>query len=236
MKKEKSVYFNEMGKISLLTIEEERDLIVKASEGDKKAQDKLVLSNLRYVVKVANKYKNRGIDIEDLIEAGNVGLIKAARKVSPKWNNRFISYATWWITACIQELLLEMQKDVKLPASQRQELCNSNWNFSSLDKLVENDNGDSFNFGSMLKDNSNVNPEDLYMEKERTQEINKALAKLSAKERKVILEYYGFNDDAKSFSKIGEEMGYTKQGVCCIENRSVKKLKEYLDGNIDFAA
>lgn len=228
MKEAKSIYFNEINKISLLTIEEERDLIKKAAEGDKKAQDKLVISNLRYVVKVANKYKNRGLNIEDLIEAGNIGLIKAATKVNPNWNNRFISYANWWIISSIQELILNMGSDVRLPGSQRKELSNPDRYFDSLDRVVQNGKGDSFTLGSLLEDETYSNPEEAILTNERRKELYDAIKSLTPNERKVLLEYYGFDGSKKSFTNIGAEMGYTKQGISCIEKRAIEKIRDYM--------
>ena len=105
-----SSYMNEVNKIPLLTAEEENALAIKAKNGDKKAAEKIVKSNLRFVVKVANEYlnpKNTVFDITDLISEGNIGLLSAIDHFDPSKGIKFISYAVWWIRQSILKAIGE---------------------------------------------------------------------------------------------------------------------------------
>ena len=90
-------YLNEIANIEPLTREEEEELAIKAKKGDKKAIDKLVTANLKFVVKIAARYQNRGLSLAELISEGNMGLIKAIEKFEPEMHNKRISYAVGWI-------------------------------------------------------------------------------------------------------------------------------------------
>lgn len=108
-------YLREIGKIKLLTLEEEEVLARKIRNGDEKAIETLVTSNLRFVVSVAKQYQNQGLTLPDLINEGNLGLIKAAELFDEKRGFKFISYAVWWIRQSILQALAEQARIVRLP-------------------------------------------------------------------------------------------------------------------------
>jgi RNA polymerase primary sigma factor len=108
-------YLQEIGKLNLLTSDEEIDLAIKIKKGDTLAQEKLIKANLRFVVSVAKHFQNQGLSLGDLINEGNLGLIKAAHRFDETRGFKFISYAVWWIRQCIMSALADHQRIVRLP-------------------------------------------------------------------------------------------------------------------------
>jgi len=110
-------YFKEVKNNALITREEELELALRAKDGDTYAINKLVTSNLRFVIKIAKEYQGNGLSLSDLISEGNIGLIKAVHKFEPEMGYRFISYAVWWIRQSILFSINESAKVVKIPMS-----------------------------------------------------------------------------------------------------------------------
>jgi RNA polymerase primary sigma factor len=109
------LYFQEIGKYVLLKPEEEIDLAIKIKNGDMAAQDKLVRANLRFVVSVAKMYQNQGLSLGDLINEGNIGLVKAAQRFDETRGFKFISYAVWWVRQGIMSAIADQSRVVRLP-------------------------------------------------------------------------------------------------------------------------
>ena len=116
------LYLKEINRVPLLSYEEECELAKKAQAGDKMARDKIVNANLRFVVNVAKKYQNHGLDLTDLISEGNIGLLTAIEKYDVTKGYHFISYAVWWIRQSILKAVCEKSRAIRLPMNRANEL------------------------------------------------------------------------------------------------------------------
>ena len=130
-------YLQEIGREELITAEEEVVLAKKIKDGDQASLEKLTRANLRFVVSVAKQYQNQGLSLPDLINEGNLGLIKAARRFDETRGFKFISYAVWWIRQSILQALAEQSRIVRLPLNQVGSLNKINKAYSKLEQEFE---------------------------------------------------------------------------------------------------
>jgi RNA polymerase primary sigma factor len=127
-------YLHEIGKVDLVTAEEEVELAKKIKKGDKEALETLIKANLRFVVSVAKQYQNQGLCLPDLINEGNLGLIKAAQRYDETRGFKFISYGVWWIRQSILQSLAEQARIVRLPLNKIGSITRINKTFSRLEQ------------------------------------------------------------------------------------------------------
>lgn len=132
-------YLQEIGKIDLITADEEVRLTRRIKEGDQGALDKMVKANLRFVVSVAKQYQNKGLSLGDLINEGNVGLVKAAMRFDETRGFKFISYAVWWIRQSIMQALAEQSRVVRIPLNRVGTLNKLNRTFAALEQQFQRD-------------------------------------------------------------------------------------------------
>lgn len=130
-------YLQEIGRVDLITADEEVELARRIQAGDKAALERLTKANLRFVVSVAKQYQNQGLSLPDLINEGNVGLIKAAKRFDEKRGFKFISYAVWWIRQSILQALAEQARIVRLPLNKIGTINKINRAFSELEQQLE---------------------------------------------------------------------------------------------------
>lgn len=127
-------YLHEIGKVALITSDEEVELAKRIKKGDKEALEKLIKANLRFVVSVAKQYQNQGLSLPDLINEGNLGLIKAAQRYDETRGFKFISYGVWWIRQSILQALAEQSRIVRLPLNKIGSITRINKTFSRLEQ------------------------------------------------------------------------------------------------------
>ncbi|GGG53137.1 RNA polymerase sigma factor RpoD [Croceivirga lutea] len=130
-------YLQEIGKVDLITAEEEVELAQRIKAGDQRALEKLTKANLRFVVSVAKQYQNQGLTLPDLINEGNLGLIKAAQRFDETRGFKFISYAVWWIRQSILQALAEQSRIVRLPLNKIGSINKINKTFAFLEQAHE---------------------------------------------------------------------------------------------------
>ena len=130
-------YLQEIGKVELITAEEEVELAQKIKAGDQRALEKLTKANLRFVVSVAKQYQNQGLTLPDLINEGNLGLIKAAQRFDETRGFKFIAYAVWWIRQSILQALAEQSRIVRLPLNKIGSINKINKAYASLEQAHE---------------------------------------------------------------------------------------------------
>ena len=134
-----SIYLKEINRIPMISHEEENELALKAKAGDKRAREKLINSNLRFVVTVAKKYQGQGLPLEDLINEGNLGLLTALEKFEPEKGYHFVSYAVWWIRQSILKAVCEKSRAVRLPLNRANEL----FQIQKIQKTLIHESGSS---------------------------------------------------------------------------------------------
>jgi RNA polymerase primary sigma factor len=130
-------YLQEIGKVELITAEEEVELARRIKQGDKEALEKLTKANLRFVVSVSKQYQNQGLSLPDLINEGNLGLIKAAQRFDETRGFKFISYAVWWIRQSILQALAEQSRIVRLPLNKIGSINKINKAYAKLEQEHE---------------------------------------------------------------------------------------------------
>ncbi len=130
-------YLQEIGKVDLITAEEEVELARRIKQGDQEALEKLTKANLRFVVSVSKQYQNQGLTLPDLINEGNMGLIKAAQRFDETRGFKFISYAVWWIRQSILQALAEQSRIVRLPLNKIGSINKINKTIARLEQINE---------------------------------------------------------------------------------------------------
>ena len=249
-------YLVEIGRAPLITIDEEIELAQKIKKGGpegERAKDKLVTANLRFVVSVAKQYQHQGLTLTDLIDEGNIGLIKAAQKFDETRGFKFISYAVWWIRQSILQAIAEQSRIVRLPLNQVGSLNKINHEINkfeqenqrhpSVSELSDATNIDEEKIGqSLMADGHHVSidaPLDVMPsgEDSRTDrqvdhesmalELNSVLNKvLKDREITIIRECFGIGCHEKGLEEIGDQLGLTRERVRQIREKSIAKLRD----------
>lgn len=225
-------YFKAIKNLNPLTLEEELELAKKIQAGDETALNKLVEHNLKIVVTIANSQIGRGIDVDDLIQQGNIGLIDAARRFSPEYGVRFASFASTRIFKNINKLIDDCGRIIRIPVNQEYQRYRDkkegkeveNINSVKLDDFIKDNDGNvkGINIGAVSPDIDIQHDTDHINTK-----VNYLLGLLKPRDRNIIKMYFGIDEDEEIPTKdIAIRMGLTQIRVCQIINSAKKKLKE----------
>lgn len=224
-----SSYYNLICKIPMLTKEEEAKLMVSAAAGNKIAQNKLVESNLRFVVKIASLYKGKGLDLEDLISEGNSGLMIAAQKIDPSKNVRFITYAAWWIRQSITKALYDSGKAVRIPLNRKDEFATDKWDSVSIYENIGNSESKDISLCDSLADDKYANPEAELFDQFDKAALKEAFSHLSEMEKAILVYRYGLNgEDRMMLTEVGKKLGISREAVRQKEIKIINKIKSYV--------
>jgi RNA polymerase primary sigma factor len=240
-------YLQEIGKVDLLTADEEVVLAKRIREGDQLALEKLTKANLRFVVSVAKQYQNQGLSLGDLINEGNLGLIKAAQRFDETRGFKFISYAVWWIRQSILQALAEQSRIVRLPLNRVGSLNKISKTFSELEQKFEREpspeelaevsgrhvsmdapfvQGEENSLLDVLENDGDEKPDDGLMTDSLRKEVQRALSTLTSREADVITLYFGLNGEhAMTLEEIGEKFNLTRERVRQIKEKAIRRLR-----------
>src|SRR5690242_4637671 len=216
-------YLKGLGGQKTLTREEEYDLSGRAKKGEEAARQLLATSNLAFVVAVAKKFANRGARLDDLIQEGNVGLMKAIEHFDAKKNVRFATYAVWWIRAYITRYLKDNRSQVRGGESERGSMTDF-----SLDVTID-DEGET-TWLERLED-SGPGPQDTFLRVERDEEVQAALTRVRKRLGDMgwdILQERLTQDDPQTLEELGKKWGVSRERVRQVELRTKAFLARYL--------
>ena len=233
------IYLKQIENIPVLTRPQEEVCATKVSKGDRREKERLIVSNLRFVVSIAVKYQNLGLPLMDLINEGNMGLLRAVEKFDVTKGFKFISYARWWIRHFILKAIFEQSTAIKLPLKYATQLSKRDdaedtdtvkklkkiYRPVSLDqKLSEDNNSDTIM--DLVDDSKYDLPEQRAIEENLKEIIEEVMQKLKPIEQDVISRHFGLNGKRPlTLKEIGERYNLTKERIRQIEHTALDKLR-----------
>ena len=241
------VYLKEIGRVPLLTPEEEIELAIRISEGDEEAKKKLAESNLRLVVSIAKRYVGRGMQFLDLIQEGNLGLIKAVDKFDYTKGFKFSTYATWWIRQAITRAIADQARTIRIPVHMvetinkvkktNSQLLHKNGEPVSLETPIGEE--EDSHLGDFIPDDEALAPADAASQMLLREQLAEVLKTLTPREERVLSLRFGLEDGhPRTLEEVGKEFNVTRERIRQIEAKALrklrhpsrsKKLKDFLD-------
>ena len=240
------IYLKDIRKLKVMTPEREKVLAQRIVAEDCTDREKEMIhkemleGNLRFVITVAKQYQNQGIDLSDLIAEGNFGLMKAIKNFDWTKNNRFISYAVWWIKQSILQSLNENSRTIRLPVNvvqdmqkEKREIENTNKELSSrfanLPKMIDLDmhiNEDGDTLIDIIKNENAELPDEIFSTKDILKDkMMKIMSVLDNRERVIVEDYYGITGTPRTLEDIGSDFNLTKERVRQIKEKALRKLR-----------
>ena len=226
-------YLQEIGREDLITVEEEVELAQAIRKGDRRALEKLTRANLRFVVSVAKQYQNQGLSLPDLINEGNLGLIKAAEKFDETRGFKFISYAVWWIRQAFSRFEQENERkpspeelaqELDIPVDKISDTLKVSGRHISVDApFVE---GEDNSLLDVLVNDDAPNADGTLMNESLSREIDRALATLTERESDIIKMFFGIGCQEVTLEEIGDKFGLTRERVRQIKEKAIRRLRQ----------
>ena len=238
------VYLKEIGRVPLLTPDEEVELAVRISAGDEAAKKRLSEANLRLVVSIAKRYLGRGMQFLDLIQEGNLGLIKAVEKFDYTKGFKFSTYATWWIRQAITRAIADQARTIRIPVHMVEtinkvkkvssQLLHANGREPSAEEIAEEpvsletpigEEEDS-HLGDFIPDDDAPAPVDAASHTLLKETLNNVLNSLTPREEKVLRLRFGLEDGrSRTLEEVGKEFNVTRERIRQIEAKALRKLR-----------
>lgn len=221
-------YIEEISHEQLLTDQEERELAAKAKIGDARALEKLTKANLKFVVYLANQYRNKGLSEDDLISEGNIGMMHAAQKFDGDKGTRFVNFAAPYIRHSIEKALKEQTIEYKVSKADKRN-SGQPVRALSLDQPVPVGSNNNFTLQNILENANSPHADENLTKQLLSGEISQGIGQLDARERKVISLYFGLKDNEHyTMAEIGEMMDIKRERVRQIRDKAIRKLKKVL--------
>jgi RNA polymerase primary sigma factor len=219
-----SLYLKELEKASLLTHEEEVSCARAARAGDAAARQRLIQANLRFVVMIARQHLHRGLPLEDLINEGNIGLMRAAERFDPERGIRFISYAVWWVRQSMTRAIQSGGRMIRQP-DVREDSERTILDTVSLESTGSGGE-DSSSLLSRLEDTSVRSPEQSLTDNALRRGIDSALHGLSSREAHILSDRFGLEDRSPlSLEEMGRRYRLSRERIRQIEKKAIAKLR-----------
>ena len=248
------IYLKEIGRIPLLTAEEELELGRQIAEGDTEARRKMEEANLRLVVAVAKHYAGKGMQFMDLIQEGNIGLMRAVEKFDYTKGSKFSTYAVWWIKEAILRALDSQSREIRVPVRVaqnmnkiskterkmeqtlgREELHMTTEEVERMQSYIKNPvsletpvgDEENSNLEDFIEDTQDPTPEEAVAALVQKEEVQEMLSTLTEKEQKILRLRYGLEDgNVHTLEETGQILGVTRERIRQLESRALEKLRK----------
>src|SRR5919112_2003579 len=226
-------YFAHIDKGKLLTHAEEIDLSKRAKAGDKGARQRLIEKNLRLVVSVAKKYRGMGLPFEDLIQEGNIGLMKAVEKFDPDRGWRFSTYATWWERQAVQRAVADKGRTIRVPVHMGEKVRNVKGampDAGSLNRPLGSEE-DGSELGELVEDEGASDTAGEVMHEMETEGLQAAIESLPERHRHVLVRRYGLDDQKPAtLAELSEELKVSRERVRQLQREAERMLRNGKSG------
>lgn len=227
MKRKKAIdtYKEEIAYTPLLTDEQERALAARIHEGDERAISTLVESNLRFVLTIANGYRDQGIAYDDLVGEGNIGLLKAARQYSPYPGKRFVKFAAPIIRDAIERIIDQHGGLYKVPCGEATSAEKRRSHAVSVDAPIPAGSNNNFNLLNLLENTDAPYADNAFVNADSEAHLRRLIKVLDERQQQVITLIYGIGTDRHTMAEVAEQMGLKRERVRQIRDTALRKLR-----------